>query len=271
MPELIEPFEFLLKLLKERRQEGKGLLTVKEKVVYEILRYLTKEGRNTYSFSWKEFAELTGITQERLRPLMQNLRDKGYINFAEKQSGRSRIILWMTDSREDFDTYFFDVRISLHARALLLLMYKTTEGRKRGMFFTGLYRKLFHNLKPTVMKVIKELERYGFCVGHLKGHAYIFERLRDLPFSYKDYPSPLEIGLNHSKLYGLYTTLFLISNADCTVFYPISVSTTRGSLSNTAKELIKLGFLERIDNYRSFKLKVIPEPYRGRFMKEAFI
>lgn len=265
------PLEYLLPLLKDRQEEGKKKLILTEKIFYELFKHFTRNGKNTYSFSYKDLSALTGFAPASIKRIVDGLQKKGYIKFRIKPNTRMhRIILWMAE-REDYDTYFFDVPLSLHARSLLLLMYKTTEGRKKGFFFTGLYKKVFHNHKPAVMKIVRELERYGFCVGRLQGHAYIFEKLKDLPFSYKDFPSPLELSLQHSRLYGFYTTLFLLANADCTVYYPLTIyEKDKEPLKNIKNQLIKMGYLERIDLY-GYKLKVIPEPYRGRFMKEAFL
>lgn len=268
---------FIANILKEQKYEPawseNSNLKLYERILLETLYQFTHYGKRPYSFAPLELKDLLGISFPTLKQLIESLKKKGYIDYRRKKIHTgSRIILWMKDGMEDFDTYFFDRPLTLYARSLFLLMYKATEGRRKGLFFTGLYKKIFKDRGPSMKRLIGELERHGLLVGRMRRDVYIFERLISLFFSYKDYPSPAEVSLESAKLYGLYISLFLLSNADGTVFYPISHPGGNRvfSFATAASTLKSMGYIEKI-GMGSYRLKVIPEAYRSRFIKDIFL
>jgi hypothetical protein len=168
---------------------------------------------------------------------------------------------------QNVDTFFFDTPISMSGRAMFYLIYKITRGAKSGWFYIKLWREMFEakRLKPP-MKLLNELEGKGILVGRLNRNVYSFERLIDVPFSYKDYPLPKEIGLLHPDEYGLYISYFLTANMDRVVLYPIKFRDTCRYTRLVKSILRQKGYISNYIRQGIYKIEVIPEEYKDLFL-----
>ncbi|WP_143441276.1 hypothetical protein [Hydrogenobacter hydrogenophilus] len=160
---------------------------------------------------------------------------------------------------------FFNANLTAEARAFLLVMYRIVKSKQEGIYFYKIYNQVFSNTHRRPKTLIRELERNAFVVGRYRGGAYIYEFkfIYKFPFNYKDVPTPEELKLEDSpSLYGTYTSMFLVANADRTTLYPVNIPNRHRLI----KELIQRGYLERLGR-QVYLLKVVPEEYKGLFMR----
>ncbi len=236
-------------------------LTLIQKVLLEYIYQKSGKGKRLLSATIEDISEAIGVSRNTIAKHLYDLEEKGFIGFWRKRKGKITI-MWLTHKQEIGSMRFFDAYLSAEARAFLLLMYRIVKGRQEGIYFHKIYSEVFSKTHRSPKTLIRELERNAFIVGRYRGSAYVYGFIEELPFHYKDVPMPEELNLeDNPSLYGIYTSMFLVANADRTTLYPVNTPNRHKLI----KELIQRGYLERL-GWHAYLLKVVPEEYKRLFI-----